>query len=80
MNFWVDMILVKLERLRTMRQELYQIPLRPLCKNEYFIKDMQKFPPMISSVPTSQDDEKVVSYNGKSLFTNLLNKFMFIKS
>ena len=46
--------------------------LRPLCKNEYFINDTQKFPSMLSLIPPLQDDEEDVSYDVKSLFTNIL--------
>ena len=45
--------------------------LRPLCKNEYSINDTQKFPSMLSSIPPLQDDEKDVSYDVESLFTNI---------
>ena len=37
--------------------------LRPLCKNEYFVNDTQKFPNMLSSVLHLQDDEEDVSYD-----------------
>ena len=37
--------------------------LRPLCKNEYFINDTQKFPNMLSSILPLQDDEEDVSYD-----------------
>ena len=37
--------------------------LRPLCKNEYFINDTQKFPNMLTSIPPLQDDEEDVSYD-----------------
>ena len=47
------------------------LPLRPLCKNEYSINDIQKFQSMLSSVPPLQDDEKDVSYDVESLFTNI---------
>ena len=45
--------------------------LRPLSKNEYSINDTQKFPSMLSSIPPLQDDEEDVSYDVKSLFTNI---------
>ena len=45
--------------------------LRPLCKNEYFINDTQKFPSMLSSIPPLQDDEEDVSYDVESLLTNI---------
>ena len=44
--------------------------LRPLCKNEYSINDTQIFPSMLSSIPPLQVDEKEVSYDVESLFTN----------
>ena len=42
---------------------------RPLCKNEYFIDDTQKFSGLLSSAPPLQSDEENVSYDVKSLFT-----------
>ena len=62
--------------------------LRPLCKNEYSINDIQKFPSMLSAIPRLQDDEEDVSHDVESLFTNFLtqettislNIFVFIKS
>ena len=45
--------------------------LRPLCKNEYFINDIKKFPSMLSSIPPLQDDEEDVSYDVESLFINI---------
>ena len=45
--------------------------LRPLWKNEYSINDTQKFPSMLPSIPTLQDDEEDVSYDVESLFTNI---------
>ena len=45
--------------------------IRPLCKNEYFINDTQKFPNMLSSIPPLEDDEEDVSYDVESLFTNI---------
>ena len=33
---------------------------------------MQKFPSMLSSIPSLQDDEEDVSYDVESLFTNIL--------
>ena len=45
--------------------------LRPLCKSEYSINDTQKYPSMLSSIPPFQDDEKDVSYDAESLFTNI---------
>ena len=44
---------------------------RPLCKNEYSINDTQKLPSMLSSIPPLEDDEKDVSYDVESLFTNI---------
>ena len=37
--------------------------LRPLCKNEYSINDTQKFPSLLSSISSLQDDEEDVSYD-----------------
>ena len=37
--------------------------IRPLCKNEYSINDTQKFPSLLSSIPSLQDDEEDVSYD-----------------
>ena len=45
---------------------------RPLCKNEYSINDIQKFPSISSSISPLWDDDEDVSYNIKSLFTNIL--------
>ena len=45
--------------------------LRLLCKNEYSINDTKKNPNMLSSIPPLQDDEKDVSYDVESLFTNI---------
>ena len=44
---------------------------RPLCKNEYSINDTQKFPSMLSSIPSLQDDEEDESYDVESSFTNI---------
>ena len=64
--------MIKLERLRTMRQKLYLSDyLRPLYKNEYSINDTRKFPSMLSSIPPLQDDEEDVSYDVESLLTNI---------
>ena len=46
--------------------------LRPLCKNEYPIKDTQKNPSMLSSISPLQDDEEDISYDIESLLTNIL--------
>ena len=37
--------------------------LRPLCKDEYSINETEKFPNMLSLVPSFQDDEEDVSYH-----------------
>ena len=66
--------MIRLERLRTMRQKLYRIIypiIRLLCKNEYSINDPQTFPSMLSSIPPLQDDQEDVSYDVESLFTNI---------
>ena len=44
---------------------------RPLCKNEYSINDTQKFPSMLSSIPSLQDDGEDESYDVESSFTNI---------
>ena len=44
--------------------------LRPLCTNEYFINNTQKFPNLLPSIPLLQGDEVDVSYDVESLFTN----------
>ena len=48
--------------------------LRPLCKNDYSINDIQKFPSMLSAIPRLQDDEEDVSHDVESLFTNFLTQ------
>ena len=45
--------------------------LRSLCKNEYSINDTQKFSSMLSLIPLLQNDEKDVSDDDESLFTNI---------
>ena len=45
--------------------------LRPLCKNEYFINDIQKFSSMLSSISLLQDNKKNLSYVVKLLFKNI---------
>ena len=46
--------------------------LRSLCKNQYSIDDMQKFPNVLSSIPPLQDDKKEVSYDVDALFIEQL--------
>ena len=46
--------------------------LRSLCKNQYSIDDMQKFPNVLSSIPPLQDDKKEVSYDVDVLFIEQL--------
>ena len=46
--------------------------LRSLCKNQYSIDDMQKFPNVLSSIPRLQDDKKEVSYDVDALFIEQL--------
>lgn len=46
--------------------------LRSLCKNQYSIDDMQKFPNVLSSIPLLQDDKKEVSYDVDVLFIEQL--------
>ena len=45
--------------------------LRSLCKNEYSINDTQRFSSMLSLIPLLQNDEKDVSDDDESLFTNI---------
>ena len=45
--------------------------LRSLCKNEYSINDTTKFSSMLSLIPLLQNDEKDVSDDDESLFTNI---------
>ena len=46
--------------------------LRSLCKNQYSIDDMQKFPNVLTSIPPLQDDKKEVSYDVDALFIEQL--------
>ena len=46
--------------------------LRPLCKNEYSINDTQKFPSMLSSTTSLQNDKEDISNNIELLFTNIV--------
>ena len=46
--------------------------LRSLCKNQYSIDDMQKFPNVLSLIPPLQDDKKEVSYDVDALFIEQL--------
>ena len=46
--------------------------LRSLCKNQYSIDDMQKFPNVLTSIPLLQDDKKEVSYDVDALFIEQL--------
>ena len=45
--------------------------LKPLCENEYKINDTQTFASMIKNQAPLSSDEKYVSYNVDSLFTNI---------
>ena len=45
--------------------------LKPLALNEYKINDCLKFPDMIKELPPLQKNEKYVSYDVDSLFTNI---------
>ena len=48
--------------------------LKPLCHNEYSIKDFQCFPEMLRDLPPLNNDEEYNSYDVDSLFTNILLK------
>ena len=63
--------------------------LRPLCKNEYSVDDMQKLPNLLSSIPPLQKEKNVyVMMSGhclhvfrqKKQLTTLLKKSPFNKS
>ena len=45
--------------------------LKPLCSNEYNIKDTQSFANMLKAQDPLRDDEEYVSYDVESLFTNI---------
>ena len=45
--------------------------LKPLCINEYNIKDTLQFPQLLKDLPPLKDDEEYVSYGVESLFTNI---------
>ena len=45
--------------------------LKPLAENEFVIKDTQKFPAMLQTLPPLQPDEEDVSYDVESLFTSV---------
>ena len=44
--------------------------LKPLCINEYNIKDTLQFPQLLKDLPPLKDDEYVF-YDAESLFTNI---------
>ena len=44
--------------------------LKPLCINEYNIKDTLQFPQLLKDFPPLKDDGEYVSYDVESLFTN----------
>ena len=48
--------------------------LKPLCINEYSIKDTLEFPQLLKDLLPLKDDEEYVSYDVKSLFTNIPQK------
>ena len=70
-NWNFDLLLIRLERLYTMRQKLYRIVsdlyvkmnIPSIIPWSYLYDDTQKFPSMLSSTPFLQD--------GESLFTNI---------
>ena len=45
--------------------------LKPLCTNEYNIKDTLQLPQPLKNLPPLKDDEEYVSYDVESLFTNI---------
>ena len=45
--------------------------LKPLCQNEYSIKDTHCFSEMLRDLPPLNNDEEYVLYNVDSLFTNM---------
>ena len=45
--------------------------LKPLCKNEYCIKDTECFSEMLRDLPPLNNGEEYVSYDVDSLFTNI---------
>ena len=44
---------------------------KPLCINEFSIKDTLQFPQVLKDLPPLKEDEKYVSYDVESLFTNI---------
>ena len=48
--------------------------LKPYVKKEYSIDNTQTFPNRLSSIAPLQEDEEVIWYYVKSLFTNILIK------
>ena len=47
---------------------------KPLCKNKHKISDTQSFSQELSTLQPLEEDEKYVSYDVESLFTNFLGK------
>ena len=45
--------------------------LKPLCSNDFNIKDTQSFANIIKNEPPLNDNEEYVSYDVESLFTNI---------
>ena len=45
--------------------------LKPLCINEYNIKDTLQFPQLLKDFPPLKDDEEYVSYDVESLLMNI---------
>ena len=45
--------------------------MKPLCINEYSIKDTLQFPQLLKDLPPLKDDEEYVFYDVESLFTNI---------
>ena len=45
--------------------------LKPLCINEYSIKDTLQFPQLLKDLRPLKDDKEYVSYGVESLFANI---------
>ena len=48
--------------------------LKPLCINEYNIKDTLQLPQLLKDLPPLKDHEEYISYDCKYLLTNILVK------
>ena len=54
--------------------KLISIYLKPLCKNEYYINDTEKFVSMLVSILPLQDDEEDISYDIESIAYKYSNR------